>query len=164
MKRLLEICRTIIKDVLILLSMAMCVVVFWQVISRFIIKNPSRWSEEVARYLMIWITFLAASVGVTQRNHLGLNIVVDSIKNAKVHYFFIILQHVCLIAFSLVLLIYGLQYTIEGSRQTGMSIMLKMSYVYSVIPISGFFMVINSIENIVQDVKAHRLAKEGESK
>ena len=159
MKKLLEFCRIIIKDVLVLLSIAMCVIVLWQVISRFIIRNPSRWSEEVARYLMIWITFLAASVGVTKRNHLGLNIVVDSIKNQKVHFFFLIFQHVCLIAFSLVLLIFGLQYTIEGSRQTGMSIMLKMSFVYSVIPISGFFMIVNSIENIIEDFKAEKLIK-----
>lgn len=144
------------KYLLILLSIAMCFVVLWQVISRFILLNPSRWSEEIARYIMIWITFLAASIGITKKSHLGLTILVNSFKNDKVKLIFSIFQYSCIILFSLVLCVYGFEYALEGRNQTGMSIMMKMSVVYSVIPISGFFMVINSIENIILEIKDYK--------
>lgn len=134
----------------------MCFVVLWQVISRFIVRNPSRWSEEVARYLMIWITFLASTIGITNKTHLGLTMAVNSIKNRKVRLSFRIFQYLCIIAFSLALFLYGLSYAIEGNNQTGMSIMIKMSLVYSVIPISGFFIIVNSIENIIEEMKTFK--------
>ena len=34
--------------------------VSWQVISRYLLAAPSSWTEEVARFLMIWVTFLGA--------------------------------------------------------------------------------------------------------
>lgn len=156
MRKLLKTGRSIIRLLLIFLSIAMCVVVLWQVISRFILLNPSRWSEEVARYIMIWITFLAASIGVSNRKHLGLTIVVNSFKSDKIKIIFTIFQYACIIIFSLVLAIFGFQYALEGQNQTGMSIMIKMSLVYSVIPLSGLLMIINSVENIFEDVKLYK--------
>lgn len=151
--KVLDAVRRVIKHLLILLSVAMCVIVFWQVVSRFIVRDPSRWSEEVARYLMIWMTFLASSVGISRRTHLGLTIVVDSIKNPIASLIVRIVQDLCIIAFALVLCFYGLQYAVEGARQTGMSIPIRMSVVYGVIPLSGLFMVINALENIASAIR-----------
>jgi TRAP-type C4-dicarboxylate transport system permease small subunit len=143
--------RKIIRWILIVLAMAMCMVVLWQVVSRFVLRNPSRWSEEVARYLMSWMTFLGASVGVTDGTHLGLTIVKNKIKNTTVKKYLSLLAYGCIILFSVILVIYGWQYMIEGYKQRGMSIKLRMAYVYAAIPISGVLMIVNSIQLIYKE-------------
>lgn len=54
----------------------MVVVVFLQVIFRFVIRSSLPWSEELARYLMVWIVFLGASIGVKRKSHIGVEAVV----------------------------------------------------------------------------------------
>lgn len=55
----------------------MVVVVFLQVIFRFVIRSSLPWSEEMARYLMVWIVFLGASIGVKRKSHIGVEAVVS---------------------------------------------------------------------------------------
>ncbi len=53
----------------------MAVVVFIQVIFRFVVKASLPWSEETSRYLLVWITFLGASAGVKTGAHVGVEAV-----------------------------------------------------------------------------------------
>ena len=55
----------------------MVVVVFLQVIFRFIIRSSLPWSEELSRYVMVWIVFLGASIGIKRKSHIGVEVVVD---------------------------------------------------------------------------------------
>jgi len=49
----------------------MIVVVFMQIIFRFIVKGSLPWSEELARYLMVWAVFIGASIGAKEGAHIG---------------------------------------------------------------------------------------------
>ena len=51
---------------------AMTVVVLLGVLFRYVLLSPLSWSEEVARYLMIWAASLAISIGIMRREHLGI--------------------------------------------------------------------------------------------
>ncbi len=148
MGKLIQWIDNVIKIVLIVFTILMCFIVLWQVISRFMLNNPSRWSEEVARYFMIWITFLGASVGVKTGSHLGLTIFISKLKDIRSQMIMTILAYVCIIIFSSILVIYGWEYMIEGKRQTAMSFNVKMSVVYACIPLSGSLMIMNSIQQI----------------
>jgi TRAP-type C4-dicarboxylate transport system permease small subunit len=114
MEKAFRLIDILVKIVLIIFTSLMCFIVLWQVISRFILNNPSRWSEEVARYLMIWITFLGASVGVKTASHLGLTIFVKRYKDVRSRLAVTIFSYTCIIIFSLVLVIYGYEYMVEG--------------------------------------------------
>ena len=50
----------------------MVAIVILQVIFRYIVKGSLPWSEELARYLMVWITFIGASIGVKRGAHVGI--------------------------------------------------------------------------------------------
>jgi len=52
---------------------AMTVVVLLGVLFRYVLQSPLSWSEEVARYLMIWAASLAISIGIMRREHLGIS-------------------------------------------------------------------------------------------
>lgn len=55
---------------------AMIVVVFLQVFCRFVIQGSLPWSEELARYLMIWTVFIGASIGAKEGAHIGVEALV----------------------------------------------------------------------------------------
>ena len=63
----------ITEIVVMFLMSAISVIIFVQVICRYVFNHSLYWSEEVGRYLLIWITFLGASVGVKRYSHIGID-------------------------------------------------------------------------------------------
>ncbi len=56
---------------------AIVLVVTWQVFSRFIIQSPSSFTEELSRFLLIWIGILGAAYAYKTKAHLGLDLFVE---------------------------------------------------------------------------------------
>ncbi|MBT6210196.1 MAG: TRAP transporter small permease subunit, partial [Woeseia sp.] len=55
MHRIARVLDAVLNSVLITLMVALVAAVSWQVISRYVFASPSSWTEEVARFLMIWV-------------------------------------------------------------------------------------------------------------
>lgn len=60
-----------------ILYMLMIAVIFLQVFSRFVVKYSIPWSEELARYLMVWAVFIGAGIGAKEGAHVGIDALVD---------------------------------------------------------------------------------------
>ena len=58
----------------------MVVDVTWQVVSRFVLRSPSSFTEEMAGSLLIWIGLLGAAYGIRTRAHLGIDILVEQLE------------------------------------------------------------------------------------
>ena len=58
---------------LILLTITISLLIFAQVICRYVFNYSLYWSEELGRYTLIWITFLGASVGFKRKAHVGVD-------------------------------------------------------------------------------------------
>lgn len=56
------------------LVVAITIVTFAQVVSRYVLSDPILWSEEVARYLFVWITLVGAAAAVRTHGHFGLDL------------------------------------------------------------------------------------------
>ena len=56
---------------------AMVVLTCWQVFTRYVLKNPSSWSEELVSYLFAWASLLGASLITGERGHMNIPIVVE---------------------------------------------------------------------------------------
>ena len=125
--------------------------VAWQVFTRFVLKDPSSWTEELATFLMIWVGLLGASVALNRKAHLGVDYFVGKLTPAK-RLGTEIAVFSCVALFSFFVLILG------GARLVSITLMreqvspalqLKMGYVYLALPISGFFLVLYSLEFLV---------------
>ena len=64
-----------LAGVLIALTIVMVLTVTWQVATRFLLNSPSSYTEELATYLLLWISLLGAAYALRQRAHLGIDIV-----------------------------------------------------------------------------------------
>jgi len=66
--------------VVMVLMAVLVVVVVASVVFRYVLLAPLSWSEEVGRYLMIWVGFLAASIAIQQGMHVGIDFVVSWVR------------------------------------------------------------------------------------
>ena len=118
---------------------AMVASVTWQVLSRYLFVVPAAWTEELARFLLIWIGMLGAAYAYRTHSHLGLDLLpakLTGIGKARLN----VLTHlVCLLFAAAVLVIGGgsLVAMTWELKQTSAAMGLPIAYVYAVIPASG---------------------------
>ena len=152
-------------ELLVTISMGVLVIdVIWQVLTRYALKNPSSWTEELATFLMIWVGLLGASVALNRGAHLGIDYLVVKLSPKKALCASLFVFAV-IAAFSLLVMGVGgsqLVYRTLATSQVSPALGLKMGYVYLAIPISGFFLVIYSLELFINTFVA--LIKHGQTK
>lgn len=146
---------SILEKVLILAMASIVIVVSWQVFSRFIIQSPSSFTEELSRFLLIWIGILGAAYAYKTKAHLGLDLFVEKMAPNRKHKVQILIE--CLaIVFATSVMIYGgfslVSLAIE-LKQTSASLGLNMGIIYSVIPVSGLLILMFAVDNISQLIK-----------
>jgi TRAP-type C4-dicarboxylate transport system permease small subunit len=153
-KSFISIFAGIYKYILILLTLIMFVIVGANVFARFILNSSLGWADELARFIFIWISFLGAVFAYTTDDHVGLNFVVAKIKSARVQ------NIVNLISDLLVLLVVGFityyGYIVAVSAtNVSPALYIPMSFVYSVVPVSGLMMVFVNLTKIKKHVELY---------
>ncbi|AXV67523.1 TRAP transporter small permease [Pseudoalteromonas sp. SSMSWG5] len=143
--------NSLIERILIVAMIAIVAVVTWQVFSRFILRSPSSYTEELARFLLMWIGVLGASYAYRTRAHLGLDLFYQKMVPTLRRKCTFIIELSVLITASCIL-VYGgsllmmLSFELE---QSSAALGINMGFVYAVLPLSGLLIVFNCVENIV---------------
>lgn len=128
---------------------AMVLLTCWQVFTRYILGNPSSWSEELVAYLFAWMALLGASIVVGERGHMNIPLLVEKV-NPGMRKALCILAEVIAAVFAASILVYGgIKITSLAMGQMTSSLGVAMGVFYTVMPISGVLNVIYSIINIV---------------
>ena len=140
--------------------------VFWQVVTRYILGAPSTWSEELSSYLFAWTTMFGAAYIFGKREHMNIPIMVERFSK-KTQNRLAILSECLILLFAFTILIYGgIKITVLTMGQTSSSLPLVMGYFYAGIPISGIFVAVYSILNIIDLITRKNtityIKKEGE--
>lgn len=156
MHKLMSFLSTVLEKILMFAMAAIVVTVTWQVFSRFIIQSPSSFTEELSRFLLIWIGVLGSAYAYNTKAHLGLDLFVEKMvpaKQAKVR----ILIEVLVMIFAGGVMVYGgallVAMTVE-LKQTSAALGLNMGIIYSAVPISGALILLFCLDNINQLLKS----------
>ena len=132
------------------------VIVFTQVFSRFIsFSLPG--TEELARLLVIWLTFLGSSLAIHEKMHLGVRYFV-SLASEKYQRFIDLFIHILMIIFFSIISVYGFKLTMAAMDTTSSTLQLPMGLYYAVIPVSFVF----SIYFVVIDILHPNPGSKGE--
>lgn len=124
--------------------------VLWQVFSRFVLGAPSSFTQELARFLLIWVGVLGAGYGVGQHDHLALELLPQRLEGRARAWLRIAIQG-CILLFAGGVMIAGgarLVYIQLSLGQTSASLNVPLGYVYVVLPLSGVLMVFYSLVHI----------------
>ncbi len=140
-------------EIFVMVMMAVLVLdVVWQIFTRFIMKNPSSWTEELATMILIWVSLLGASVTTIRKGHLGVDFFVNKL-NVKSRTVVEIIVYIFIGFFATAAMILGGGQLVRLTLLYGQlspALGIKMGYVYLALPISGIFMLGFSIEMIIE--------------
>jgi TRAP-type C4-dicarboxylate transport system permease small subunit len=128
--------------VLITLVAVMTVVVFLQVVYRYFLTQPLYWSEELARYLFVWLSILGATLGLQKRGHFGLDIFYQMLPN-KGRRFLQRLIHLLMGCVILVILIQGIKLVQMTIPQESPAMGISMGWAYACLPVGAGLMAIH---------------------
>lgn len=139
--------RAVDKAFRVLLAALMALMVAcvtWQVVSRYVLGDPSSWTEELARYLLIWIGLLGGAYAYHVKMHLGLDLLSQRLPAGarRVQVRFI---HLAVIFFAAVALVGGGVHLIWLALELGQhspALGVPMSAVYLSLPISGVMLIL----------------------
>ena len=137
-----------ILEIFVITSVGVLVVdVLWQVFTRFILQDPSSFTEELAGFLLIWIGLLGASYALYTKAHLGIDILTAKLSGVKKQ-FTQILIHIIVILFAIFVLVVGgirLVNITLTLNQISPALGIQMGYVYLVLPLTGILMIYYSL-------------------
>ena len=132
---------------------AMVVLTCWQVFTRYVLKNPSPWSEELVSYLFAWASLLGASLVTGQRGHMNTPIVLEKFSPA-VQKLLNIFGELVAFAFSAIILVYGgVTITQLAMGQMTSSLGVQVGVFYVVMPLCGILNMIYTVLNIADICK-----------
>jgi TRAP-type C4-dicarboxylate transport system permease small subunit len=133
---------------------AMTVVVLLGVLFRYVLQSPLSWSEEVARYLMIWAASLAISIGIMRREHLGITFLSSRIP-ASAQKYVALLVNLAVLWFLWILTKFGYYMALEGQTQLSPVLAkykVNMLWSLSAIPVAGALAIIQTVLQMMVDL------------
>jgi len=127
--------------------------VIWQVISRYFLSNPSVFTEELVRFLLLWLGSLAAVYTFGQHKHIALTFLVYK-SSLKTQYMLMIIHHVIILLVAILFFIYGgVQLMNITKIQTSAVLMIPMPYIFAIFPFCGIVLFVYEIIDIISLMK-----------
>lgn len=134
--------------------LTMSVVIFWQVVCRYVLKASLPWSEELSRYLLVWTAFLGGAYGVRLGAHIGVEaftLLLPKKAQAALNIFVIICSIIlCAIIFRFGCTIVSTQL---AKHQLSPAMRIPMGYMYAAIPIGMAFFIVRYIQTLIDAIK-----------
>lgn len=137
------------------LGLTMAIIVGIQVFFRYVLNHSIFWSEEMARFMLVWLTFLGASVAYSRGVHPSIEIV-NKLLHMKVKKVNAILIHLLALAFFIIMLIYGCRFSYFIRLQISPALSIPKWIPYSIIPLSGAIMALHALNLLLQEVRKWR--------
>ena len=140
----------------ILLIIAVTLLVFdvvWGVATRYM-GQQADWTEELARFLLVWVTLLGSAVAFGTKGHLGVDYFVGKFDPAA-RKLMAVLGHLVVLFFAAAIFLYGGSQVVLSAlamEQLTPALGWKMGHVYLALPVAGAFMVLYTIENLLETI------------
>ena len=145
---------TLCSAAIVFMLGAMVIITGAQIICRTWFTALS-WSDEVTRYLLIWSTFLGATVVYRHNGHISVTLLQDAMKPKVAKVLRVLVHVICFVLFA-VLFHYSSLYCMK-LKKTATAMPIKMKYIYSCIPVSMAIMMIHALlmgtEEALKEVK-----------
>lgn len=140
-------------SVIVMIALVICVV--WQVFSRYVLNQPSTLTDELARFLMIWVGLLGAAYTVGAQRHLSIDLLAMSLNKRK-QALLSLLINLLIFGFSASVIVTGgiklINKTLATS-QVSAAMQIPMGYVYFILPLCGAVMMFYALWFIYQSIK-----------
>ena len=141
----------VIIELIKILMLILLLSVFLQIVGRYIPFIPRYlWTEEVARFSLIWIILLGSMIGVRENRHFFVDLLPRGMTNQTKKYIRLFF-YLCMYFISFVFIIFGHRFFLMGYIQNSELTGMNLSIIYISVPISGFSWIVFLSENIYKE-------------
>ncbi len=134
---------------LIILLAAMAVVVFLQVLFRYILHLPLFWTEEFARYCLVWASLLGAAVALKRGEHIAVTFFLDNFPKRAARALTVVAQ-ISVILILAVMAWGGIKLVLVTSAQISPALRISMAVPYLALPIGSVIMLFHVLSSMMQ--------------
>jgi TRAP-type C4-dicarboxylate transport system permease small subunit len=142
---------TVVRWFCIVLASALFIIIVVAIIARYGFGQAVSWTEEVPRYLLVWISFLAAAVGVIQRDHVGFDVLFNALPKPVRRGLAVILSAL-IFGFGWIVFRYGITFVQDFGSDLMETIPYTNYWYYPAMPISGFLIMVFAFKLIVDEI------------
>ena len=144
--RIVDAIAMLVRAVILLQAAAIFAIIIVTVVTRYGFSYVASWSEEVPRYLLIWISFLGAAACVDLRDHIAFDYLYKRFP-APVRALVQLLINVAIFAFGWIMLLYGVRFVQAFGSDFMESIPFTNVWYYTALPVSGALMMLYSLRD-----------------
>ncbi len=140
----------VVRLACIALATALFTIVVAAIVARYGFGRAVSWTEEVPRYLLVWISFLAAAVGVLRRDHVGFDVLFNRLPKAVRKTLGMTLSAMIL-GFGWIVFRYGIVFVQDFGDDLMETIPYKNYWYYTAMPVCGFLIMVFALKLIIDE-------------
>jgi len=141
---------------LLMLLMAMILVIIpLQVFCRFVLQSSLPWPDEMAPFVLAWITFIGAVLALRNGEHISFDVIVDRI-SGKLRISVLIFRDLIGIIFYSVLFYFSIPIVIFKWPDLAYTFSVSRGFLYLCVTIGSFFLLVFTAANLVRNIQEHR--------
>jgi len=144
--------NTISIFLVVILMLAMTSTVLLQVFSRYVLNNSIAWSEEISRYLMIWICFLGSGIACKYGEHIGVKVIFERFSK-KIQTFISFLTNICILIFLYFCISKSFTLAQFVINQKSAAARISLAWAYWAVPIGCIIMAVHVILALFENPK-----------
>lgn len=149
----MKVLNKVLEIVLAIMVAIMVLGCFWQVFTRFVLNNPSKYTEELLRYMLIWLTMLGVPYAYGKESHLSINLLTKSFSQKGNLATKIGIEILVLFLSAFVMVAGGWMVTMNSAGQISPAMNLPMQVYYVCVPIGGVLMIVYSLNRLIGFLK-----------
>jgi TRAP-type C4-dicarboxylate transport system permease small subunit len=151
--RMRELLTKICELGIIILMTIMSIVVLYGVVGRYVLHKTVVWTEELARYLMIWTAYMGAGLAFYEGSHVGVTYIIDKLP-FKVRKYVLLLNNLVIGWFNYLIVRHGYVIVKRVHRQLAPSLRVPMSYAYGAVFVGGIIFLVYLIYASIELLRA----------
>ena len=138
--------------------------VLWQVASRYIMREPSSWTDELAGFLLIWVGLFGAAYATGKKDHLAIDLLPRKLNQKKRRYLDLFINTLIALFGLIIMVIGGIRLVLITFKlnQISSALEIPIGYVYLAIPLSGLFIMFYAINEIFTGIQEEIVYKDYE--
>ncbi len=134
------------------MGFTMTLVVAVQVFFRYVLNHSLFWSEELARFLLVWLTFLGASSAYYRKVNPGVDFLYAKLPEL-LKKLSAILTHVASMFLFIVMIVYGCEFAWFVHLQISPAMQIPKWIIMGIIPVSGVILVIHAVGFLLAELR-----------
>jgi len=155
MKRFYDSLEKSLKMVLLVLVGGIVVTTMLQIVARFILMVSIPWTDELARYLMIWASFVGLGVAYRKRELICVEFFREKLPSHLLKVALLISDVLCSI-FAIVIVVYGVKLCLQNVTQVSPSMRISLGIIYAVVPLGCLLFLLFAFESVFSYFRAAR--------